>query len=141
MPVSSALSTGSWAPSRRAWPRMKESGLFGMEANPSYPTPRAFISNQRNRSVSETESQWFSFSLRWLVLLTAACGLIAGGVARWYRAPIEAARYAADQAALAKLYPDDVDGREVTLTQPFYIGKFTVTQAQYSSLAGANPSH
>ena len=29
----------------------------------------------------------------------------------------------------------------VTLTQPFYMGKYTVTQAQYEAVMGNNPSH
>ena len=29
----------------------------------------------------------------------------------------------------------------VTLTQPFYMGKYTVTQEQYEAVVGRNPSH
>jgi formylglycine-generating enzyme required for sulfatase activity len=29
----------------------------------------------------------------------------------------------------------------VTLTEPFYLGKYEVTQAQYQALTGKNPSH
>ena len=29
----------------------------------------------------------------------------------------------------------------MTLTEPFYMGKTEVTQAQYQALAGENPSH
>lgn len=35
---------------------------------------------------------------------------------------------------------DEKPAHLVTLTQPFYIGKFTVTQAQFLAMTGANPS-
>jgi formylglycine-generating enzyme required for sulfatase activity len=44
--------------------------------------------------------------------------------------------------------PEDEKGRDedetlhtVTLTEPFYLGKYEVTQAQYQALTGKNPSH
>ncbi len=36
---------------------------------------------------------------------------------------------------------DDEVKHEVELTQPFYLGKFEVTQAQYEAITGKNPSH
>jgi formylglycine-generating enzyme required for sulfatase activity len=41
--------------------------------------------------------------------------------------------------------PDDLDREspqhEVTLTKPFYLGKYEATQAQYQAVTGSNPSH
>src|SRR5262245_39645762 len=44
--------------------------------------------------------------------------------------------------------PADEDGREaqetpheVTLTRPFYLGRFEVTQAEWTKVTGRNPSH
>ena len=36
---------------------------------------------------------------------------------------------------------DDEIQHKVTLTKPFYMGKFPVTQAQYEAVMGVNPSH
>jgi formylglycine-generating enzyme required for sulfatase activity len=36
---------------------------------------------------------------------------------------------------------DNETQHEVELTQPFYLGKFEVTQAQYKAVTGQNPSH
>ena len=31
--------------------------------------------------------------------------------------------------------------QEVTITKPFYMGRYTVTQEQYQQVMGTNPSH
>jgi formylglycine-generating enzyme required for sulfatase activity len=49
--------------------------------------------------------------------------------------------YEAAQARYAKAFSDEKPAHPVTLTQPFYMGKFTVTQEQYEELIGENPSH
>ena len=36
---------------------------------------------------------------------------------------------------------DNETQHEVTITQPFYMGKYVVTQEQYEKVMGANPSH
>ncbi len=83
----------------------------------------------------------FSFSLGWLVLFTAAGGLLVGGVARWHLAVQEAARYEAEKAVYDEVRIWEMRAHPVTLSQPFYMGKYTVTQAQYEALVGGNPSH
>ena len=83
----------------------------------------------------------FSFSLAWLLLFTASAGLAVGGGARWRLALTEAARYEAEKAVYEQVRPYEMRAHPVTLTQPFYMGKYAVTQAQYEALAGANPSH
>ena len=37
--------------------------------------------------------------------------------------------------------PDEGASRQVTLTSPYYLGKFEVTQAQWEKITGSNPSH
>ena len=36
---------------------------------------------------------------------------------------------------------DDVPQHQVTITKPFYLGKFEVTQAQWKVVMGSNPSY
>ena len=82
----------------------------------------------------------YSFSLRWLILLTISTGLCLGGIARRILAQQEAARYETELAAFNKLPPEEKPAHSVTLTQPFYMGKYTVTQEQYSAIMGTTPS-
>jgi formylglycine-generating enzyme required for sulfatase activity len=51
----------------------------------------------------------------------------------------EQAKYAAAKARYAQ--PAEKPAHGVTLTKPFYMGKFTVTQEQYQAVMGSNPSH
>jgi formylglycine-generating enzyme required for sulfatase activity len=37
--------------------------------------------------------------------------------------------------------PDEQPVRQVTLTQPFWMGKYEVTQAEYQAVVGSNPSY
>ena len=37
--------------------------------------------------------------------------------------------------------PIDEDGHDVEITQPFYMGKYEVTQAEYEKVMGVNPSY
>jgi formylglycine-generating enzyme required for sulfatase activity len=83
----------------------------------------------------------FTFSLRTLLLMTLACGMMVGGGARCFLAREDAARYAADRALYDQLPDEEKPGHRVTLAQPFYMGKYTVTQAQYEAVVGNNPSH
>ena len=70
----------------------------------------------------------FSMALMLLMTLVASVG-VWGGV-RWY----EALKHPDD-------FPNEHPAHRVTLTQPFYLGKFSVTQEQYQAVIGANPSH
>lgn len=82
----------------------------------------------------------FSFSLRWLLLMTIATGLCIGGIARRSLAIKEAARYESELAEFNALPPMETPAHLVTITQPFYMGKYTVTQEQYAALMERNPS-
>ncbi|HLX63320.1 MAG TPA: formylglycine-generating enzyme family protein [Planctomycetota bacterium] len=81
-----------------------------------------------------------SVSLRWLLLMTIATGLCIGGIARRSLAIKEAARYESELAVYISLPANEKPAHSVTLTQPFYMGKYTVTQAQYEAVMGRNPS-
>ena len=50
------------------------------------------------------------------------------------------AEYAAAQVRYNSANPAEKPAHPVTLTTPFYMGKFTVTQEQYQVFIGANPS-
>ena len=82
-----------------------------------------------------------SFSLRYLLLITALCGLLAGGLARRSMAFQELNRYEAAMKSYREFttYPEK-PAHSVTLTRPFYMGKYTITQAQYEAVMGDNPS-
>jgi len=70
----------------------------------------------------------FSMGLMLIVTFVASIG-VWGGVC-W-------------QDALKRPYdfPNEHPAHLVTLTQPFYMGKFAVTQEQYQAVTGATPSH
>ena len=81
-----------------------------------------------------------AFSLRWLLLMSIASGFIIGAVVRWQLAERDHNRYEAAMIEYNKLPANEKPGRLVTLTQPFYMGKYTVTQEQYEAVTASNPS-
>ena len=85
------------------------------------------------------------FSLGFLVVMVFAAGIGVMGVTRWWEAARGLAEAKAEYAK-AKVRYDCADesedpGHEVTLTNPYYMGRFEVTQEQYEQVIGANPSH
>ncbi|HLX59654.1 MAG TPA: formylglycine-generating enzyme family protein [Planctomycetota bacterium] len=87
-----------------------------------------------------TKKRKFSFSLRWLLLLMIATGLCIGGIARRSLAIKEAARYEREMSEFNARPANEKPAHLVTLTQPFYMGKYLVTQSQYELVIGRNPS-
>ena len=83
----------------------------------------------------------FSFSLRFLLLLTITTGLCLGGLARRPLALKEADRYYFAMRDYHNLMYYAKPAHSETLTQPFYMGKYTVTQEQYTALVNKNPSY
>jgi formylglycine-generating enzyme required for sulfatase activity len=71
------------------------------------------------------------FSLRWLILLVAVLGVAQYGGFRWWRAA----------EARKSYYADEGPAHEVTLSRPYYMGKYEVTQEQYQQVTGTNPSN
>jgi formylglycine-generating enzyme required for sulfatase activity len=76
------------------------------------------------------------FSLRWLLVFVIMVGFAMLGGFRWRAVAKAWTKYEAAQSHDSDEWP----AHEVTLTRPFYIGKFEVTQAQYQQVMGTNPS-
>ena len=70
------------------------------------------------------------YSLGYLILMTWVAAFCVWGGVRWWQ---------------ALQHTDDFENERpahvVTLTKPFYMGKFTVTQEQYQQVMGTNPSN
>ena len=80
------------------------------------------------------------FSLRWLIALTFAAGVAVYGGVRWHKNNAAWRNYETARTRYADAYEDEKQGHVVTLTKPFYMGKFVITQQQYQQLTGENPS-
>jgi formylglycine-generating enzyme required for sulfatase activity len=92
------------------------------------------------------------YSLRSFVLMAMVAGAgVLGGTHWWHSRKTltetiqrRESAVAEFPAALARYKEADKTARlahEVTLTKPYYIGKFEVTQEQYQQVLGRNPSH
>ena len=68
------------------------------------------------------------FSLGYLLLMTFVASFCSMGGVRWY------------EALKHKGYPWEQPAHEVTLTKPYYMSKYLVTQEQYQQVMGTNPS-
>ena len=83
-------------------------------------------------------------SLGLLLLVTVAAGGAVLSSVHWRQSArkVETARleYAAAKARFEAAGNDEKPGHTVTLTKPFYMSKFAVTQEQYQQIAGANRS-
>ena len=92
---------------------------------------RAFVKRQRPK-----------FSLRWLLLFTFAVSVGLYGGVRWHKTSQAWQEYEAAKARYADAHADlqEKPAHEVTLTRPFYMGKFVITQEQYEQVMGTNPS-
>ena len=86
-------------------------------------------------------SQRPKFSLRWLLLLVFALSIGLYGGVRWYKTKQAWLDYQAAKARYDAAYKEEKPGHPVTLTQPFYMGKYDVTQEQYQQVIGTNPSN
>jgi formylglycine-generating enzyme required for sulfatase activity len=94
------------------------------------------------RAIRQKRRPQVSLGLLLLVTL-AAGGCVLSGL-HWRqsaRGVIEARlEYTAATARYDAAYAEEKPAHPVTLTKPFYMGKFVVTQDQYQAVAGANPS-
>ncbi|HLX60204.1 MAG TPA: formylglycine-generating enzyme family protein [Planctomycetota bacterium] len=90
--------------------------------------------------VKSIRKRKFAFSLLWLLLFTATTGLAVGGYFRVQKAEKELARYVVEFTNYQTIPDNEKPAHTVTLTQPFYMGKYTVTQAQYEALMESNPN-
>ena len=80
------------------------------------------------------------FSLGWLLLLTATVGIFIGGIARGFQARDLQDEYAREDVNYTFSPQNEKPAHPVTITQPFYLGKFSVTQEQYFAVTGNHPS-
>jgi len=85
------------------------------------------------------------YSLARLLAMTFAAGAALLGGLHWHfsaKGFAEAqSEYQGAQARFKDADDSEKPAHEVTLTQPFYMGKFEVTQEQYQQVMGSNPSH
>lgn len=70
------------------------------------------------------------FSMAFMLLLTFVAAVGVWGSVRWNEA-LKHPNY----------YPNEHPAHAVTLTKPFYMGKYDVTQEQYQQVIGSNPSN
>ena len=82
-----------------------------------------------------------NFSLLFLLALVLAASVAVYGGVRWHKINVAWRDYAAAKARYDSANKSEKPGHAVTLTQPFYMGKYDVTQAQYQQLIGTNPSN
>ncbi|HEY3323598.1 MAG TPA: formylglycine-generating enzyme family protein [Planctomycetota bacterium] len=78
-----------------------------------------------------------------LVMIIFAGVVLLGGMHWWHSAQVLARAQAEYKAALGRFqnsYETEKPAHDVTLTKPFYMGKFGVTQTQYQQVMGINPS-
>jgi formylglycine-generating enzyme required for sulfatase activity len=75
-------------------------------------------------------SFWPQFSLLWLMAFMSAMSVVSYGGVRWRQA----------EQAWANSSRYEMPAHEVTLAQPFYMGKFEVTQEQFEKIIKSNPS-
>ena len=81
---------------------------------------------------------------RFLAMAVATGAGLLSGMHAWYSSQaLETAKaeYQAAQAHFDATSSDEKPAHSVTLTRPFYLGKFEVTQEQYQQVMGQNPSN
>ena len=87
------------------------------------------------------KSQRPKFSLRWLLLLTFAVSVGLYGGVRWHKTMQAWHEHWAVRARYSAAVSYENPAHEVTLTRPFYMGKFVVTREQYQQVIETNPSY
>lgn len=81
---------------------------------------------------AKRERKWPQYSLMFSIVMMFVASFGVWGGVRWH----EALKHL-DDFELMNEHP----AHEVSLTKPFYMGKFAVTQEQYQTVIGANPSY
>jgi formylglycine-generating enzyme required for sulfatase activity len=85
------------------------------------------------------------YSLARFMAMTMVAGVgVMGGMHWWFSTKALEQAQADYKAALARYqssYDWEKPAHEVTLTTPYYFGKYAVTQEQYAQVMGTNPSH
>ncbi len=85
------------------------------------------------------------FSLARALVMTGAAGVGLLGGLHWHHSTLALAdaeaKFQSAQAQYKEAGHDEKPAHAVTLTKPFYMGKFVATQEQYRAVTGASPSH
>jgi formylglycine-generating enzyme required for sulfatase activity len=84
------------------------------------------------------------YSLAWFLAMTVVAGIGLLGWLHWYFSSVAFVNAQREcMLALARFKSSEADEKpahEVTLTKPYYVGKYEITQEQYQSIMGNNPS-
>lgn len=80
------------------------------------------------------------FSLLWLLAMTVMAGSCVLGGLHWRQSAKGLADYQAAMARFKAASDNEKHAHLVTLPQPYYMGKYVVTQKQYQVVTGENPS-
>jgi formylglycine-generating enzyme required for sulfatase activity len=94
------------------------------------------------RAVGQRRRPQYSLA-RFVAMIVAAGVGVLGGTHWWESARILAEAKAEYQAASARFkdsYETEKPAHEVTISKPYYLGRFEVTQEQYQQVMGVNPS-
>ena len=90
------------------------------------------------------DRRWPRYSLARFIVMILVLGAGVGGATRWYVAHrelgLERLEYAAAKSRFAEAHSWEKPAHAVTIKQPFYFGKYEVTQEQYQQVRGCNPS-
>ncbi|MCY3017923.1 MAG: formylglycine-generating enzyme family protein [Planctomycetota bacterium] len=85
------------------------------------------------------------YSLALFTVMTLVAGVAVLGGMHWWFSTKALAQAQADYKAALTRYQSSYDwekpAHDVTLSAPFHMGKYEVTQAQYAAVMGTNPSH
>jgi len=95
------------------------------------------------RAIRQRRRPQYSLGRFVLMILAAGVGVM-GGMHCWFSTKALAQAQAEYKAALARYqssYDWEKPAHDVTLTRPFHMGKYSVTQEQYQQVMGTNPSH
>jgi formylglycine-generating enzyme required for sulfatase activity len=95
------------------------------------------------RAIREHHRPQYSLA-RFMAMTLAASVAVLGGMHWWHSVKTLAeaqAEYAAALARYSRAADNEKPAHEVTLTKPFFIGKYEVTQQQYQQVIGVNPSN
>jgi formylglycine-generating enzyme required for sulfatase activity len=94
------------------------------------------------RAVRNRHRPQYSLRRFTVMIVVAGCGVMGG--MHWYmnasKLAREKAEYPVALARYKEAYDSEKPAHEVTISKPFYMGKFEVTQEQYQQVMSTNPS-
>ena len=81
------------------------------------------------------------YSLAQFIMMVLFAGVGVCGGTNWYEWEGQETEHWAAMARLKEAEDDEKPAREITISAPFYMGKFEVTQEQYQAVTGMSQSH